>query len=932
MVYLPQDPNTPQTSKVAMANQQGTQAAALAGAGIATPNNSYAGVSITKANLANQTPRNITTQAPIPTAPYSPTPDQTGSDYNGGAYVGTQTKAQMQGAGANPSATDIAYDSNLTNIQNAIGQYIPGNPGYSASASEIADQNFFKTYGYHDPRLLSAANSLANENVYNLQKATLDSHYQALVNSAAANGSKVSPSDAAQYQSDLAALNTNRAAATAQQQNTQKNNLDASILGAAGAAGGSNGAISGNSSTPSSMPVATAPGAAPPGGTPPPLGGTPYTDNSNPTPPSSGGSSGTSSGNGATTGIGTSGTGTGAGGGASGVNLSPTGNTNGVPGFQPPSYTSSVPGLDPSFMDALSKSFQPALDKLNGLANSAYATYEQQSANANAMGGQGGLYETQRDAQIKMAQWALGNQSSVIDAADSAARARAANVQSQQLAAQTQANAVAQAQLVHAESVQRFQNIDTERQMRYLGSAYGLDASSNGLAYMAEQTQKGTEAINYLFIQQANLSQDNANQVMKIIQDYGDGMKGLDIQKLQEYQAAYSNYGAAVQSAQKDYLTSEQDLYKQNHDDLTNLYKNYQDTDYKYADLYGQMNGKMMDAATEIMKFQAGIMTIGPKDTDAKLTSIKGLMQQDTVYQQAIGTMQSFKGVQSALASLQAMKPGDPPNLAAKTALLSFFNDVNTGKYGADAQSTINGAMKNVPMLGSLLAMAADPTTADLKGITSANYQQFADVAAQISGIATQKAAERIASYVSDIDSFNSTGHVISPLDPKLIIPGDFPASSDLTSKINAILTGEGEQPIDTGTGGGGGGGGTLSSLGPNATVRQFFNVYAPSSDNNTPSSYAADVATKLGVTSDTPLGQLSGKVPQMADAIIAHEGVNPRFTPNNNPGNLNFAGQPGAVMGEGGFAKFPTPEAGRQALEAQITAAIQGSSQIASK
>jgi len=39
----------------------------------------------------------------------------------------------------------------------------------------------------------------------------------------------------------------------------------------------------------------------------------------------------------------------------------------------------------------------------------------------------------------------------------------------------------------------------------------------------------------------------------------------------------------------------------------------------------------------------------------------------------------------------------------------------------------------------------------------------------------------------------------------------------------------------------------------------------------------------------------------------------------NNNPGNLRFAGQAGATQGEGGFAKFETPEAGYQALIAQI-------------
>lgn len=40
----------------------------------------------------------------------------------------------------------------------------------------------------------------------------------------------------------------------------------------------------------------------------------------------------------------------------------------------------------------------------------------------------------------------------------------------------------------------------------------------------------------------------------------------------------------------------------------------------------------------------------------------------------------------------------------------------------------------------------------------------------------------------------------------------------------------------------------------------------------------------------------------------------------NNNPGNLRFAGQSGASQGQGGFAKFSTPEEGVKALTNQIT------------
>lgn len=39
----------------------------------------------------------------------------------------------------------------------------------------------------------------------------------------------------------------------------------------------------------------------------------------------------------------------------------------------------------------------------------------------------------------------------------------------------------------------------------------------------------------------------------------------------------------------------------------------------------------------------------------------------------------------------------------------------------------------------------------------------------------------------------------------------------------------------------------------------------------------------------------------------------------NNNPGNLIFVGQAGATLGEKGFAKFSSPDAGMQALQNQI-------------
>jgi len=74
------------------------------------------------------------------------------------------------------------------------------------------------------------------------------------------------------------------------------------------------------------------------------------------------------------------------------------------------------------------------------------------------------------------------------------------------------------------------------------------------------------------------------------------------------------------------------------------------------------------------------------------------------------------------------------------------------------------------------------------------------------------------------------------------------------------------------------------------------------------------------------------GDIKTLADAIQRVEGYIPPNAQypqgslayqNNNPGNLRYAGQPGAVQActqnNGCFAKFPTYDAGYQALENQI-------------
>jgi hypothetical protein len=68
-----------------------------------------------------------------------------------------------------------------------------------------------------------------------------------------------------------------------------------------------------------------------------------------------------------------------------------------------------------------------------------------------------------------------------------------------------------------------------------------------------------------------------------------------------------------------------------------------------------------------------------------------------------------------------------------------------------------------------------------------------------------------------------------------------------------------------------------------------------------------------------------------LAAAIQTQEGYYPgslAYT-NNNPGNLVFAGQSGAVPGAGGFARFPSYDAGVAALKDQITLDVSRGSDV---
>lgn len=67
--------------------------------------------------------------------------------------------------------------------------------------------------------------------------------------------------------------------------------------------------------------------------------------------------------------------------------------------------------------------------------------------------------------------------------------------------------------------------------------------------------------------------------------------------------------------------------------------------------------------------------------------------------------------------------------------------------------------------------------------------------------------------------------------------------------------------------------GNTKTGLSGKSTLSDFASTWAPDSDGNNSGQYAQNLAKKLGVTTDTPIGQLSGRLDDFASAIADNEG-----------------------------------------------------------
>ncbi len=76
----------------------------------------------------------------------------------------------------------------------------------------------------------------------------------------------------------------------------------------------------------------------------------------------------------------------------------------------------------------------------------------------------------------------------------------------------------------------------------------------------------------------------------------------------------------------------------------------------------------------------------------------------------------------------------------------------------------------------------------------------------------------------------------------------------------------------------------STTGIGPDSSLVDFANIYAPSSDKNNPIQYAANLANHLKVSPDTKIGSLQSRIDEFADAVSKNEGY-ASDTPTKNSG-----------------------------------------------
>jgi len=391
-------------------------------------------------------------------------------------------------------------------------------------------------------------------------------------------------------------------------------------------------------------------------------------------------------------------------------------------------------------------------------------------------------------------------------------------------------------------------------------------------------------------------------------------------QELSNKIEGYANAGFASLQAKKKAITEARNSYRTTIDKIQEDHSKDMKTMTKEMATIFETNAKAK---------RDGMMST--KDKLGYVTSLQSTISQNKIINQAkdvdgfYGALQAgYEGYKGLLADIESGKVSgkdvslNPSQSAVITSLAHMLDPNSTVRNDEYERQVLGQSAFNI--IGGWL----EKLNAGGSGLTQVDITSMKNLADGLHQKWEEKLSAEMQPTIANIQDWN-TNYPDAQIRYEQVLPVDrIHLPSQTMQRMTDLANGTGT-PV------------SRSSLNPSSTLTDFFSVYAPSADSNNPVAYASSVAKDLGVTPNTPIGELADKIDEFAQAIAKHEGFadgsSRLAVVNNNPGNLKFIGQKGAVMGEKGFAKFNSVADGYTALRNDILAKIgKSNSTIASK
>lgn len=218
-----------------------------------------------------------------------------------------------------------------------------------------------------------------------------------------------------------------------------------------------------------------------------------------------------------------------------------------------------------------------------------------------------------------------------------------------------------------AENDQRLANAQQEQRNRNIAASLGINHDTNGLKWMNEEIQKGSEMLTYLEQSGAVKSASFAENTRRIIENYRLNTNDADNTYNSNLAKISSDYQTALRQIDQTVTLDQKDREKQKFDLMQTVFTQLSEADTKKAELLKDMRIKTID------DFNASL-------DDARTDAQNAMSNLLTLRGQGVQNLspEMLKGLQEKLPGIDVAAILKDPTTAALKAAQDSMTDLNT--------------------------------------------------------------------------------------------------------------------------------------------------------------------------------------------------------------------------------------------------------------